>query len=242
MRRLWVLLGGLCLTAMVAPPALAHQIALKSGRVVQFERYRVTETLLFYTDSSGKEVKIALADIDLDRTRDLSVPDNPPLDLPGLSHSNPKGSNAASQSLGDAARSVRKKDASTALKRVFTDDDVASARFEGGASSGRTSCDKPETVLRTMSKFFDMDRVTLGQAVLRMANIDVHTPFPERSEWEFSLFDAKQKMARETLQAEAHPNDVQEQKLAEKKLNAFDAIADRGIQQARDYAKYHHQQ
>ena len=85
MRRLWVLLGGLCLTAMVAPPALAHQIALKSGRVVQFERYRVTETLLFYTDSSGKEVKIALADIDLDRTRDLSAPDNPPLDLPGLS-------------------------------------------------------------------------------------------------------------------------------------------------------------
>jgi hypothetical protein len=222
---------------MLAPSVPAHQIALKGGRVIQFEKYHVTENLLLYTDSAGSEVKIALNDIDFDRTRELSASDNPPLDLPGLNRPNPKQTNTASQPLGDVARSVRKKDAVTVSKRVITNDDVPSGSIGDGTSSGRTSGDKPESILRTMGNLFDIDRVTLGRVILRMANIDDSVRFPERVDWEFSLFDAKQEMARETIHASERPNDDDQQKLATRKYNEFQAIRSRGIQQARDYLK-----
>jgi hypothetical protein len=225
----------LALMAAAASPLWAYHIALKDGRIIEFKNYRVTEKTLFYVNGQDREVSIALSLVDLDRTAQLNASENPSLDLPGLVHPPHPSESDNQPTLGDIARGLRKKDATSTSKQVLTNDDVAPAPFSTGTSSGGTASDN-QTI---MGKFFDLDRVTLGQAILRMAEIDVNTPFPERSDWEFSLFDAKQDMVRESIQAKAHPNDVQEQKLAEKKLNDFNAVAGRGIQQARDYVKYH---
>jgi hypothetical protein len=69
MRALLAVIVGIAFVAPLAPSISAHQVALKDGRVIQFEKYRVADGALVYTGSDGKEAKIALADIDLGRTR-----------------------------------------------------------------------------------------------------------------------------------------------------------------------------
>jgi hypothetical protein len=113
------MLFGLILITLSAVPLHAHRLALKNGQTIQFEKYQVTETKLFYTDGDGKEIAIPLADVDLDRTQRLNAQEPVPLDLPGLGVTNVTG-----QSLGEIARQQMKTTPGSAAKRVFTDDDV----------------------------------------------------------------------------------------------------------------------
>lgn len=179
---------------MLATSVFAHQIALKSGRVIQFEKYHVTESLLLYTDSNGNEVKIALSDIDFDRTRELSSSDNPPLDLPGLILPNRTQTNTASQSLGEVANKNRPKDAQATMKRVWTSDDFSSAG--GGPASMPTDPSQLEILHLSCG--------ALAKSVLRSAAPELDVPFPERGEWERDLCRVRNEWHQQYLRYEGH--------------------------------------
>lgn len=196
MRGFCILLGAICLTAMLAPTAIAHQIALKSGRVIQFEKYKVTEELLLYTDEAGKEVRIALADIDLDRTGELSAGDNPPLDLPGIHRPNPKQTDTTNQpALGDVARKNRPRDAQTTAKRVWTSDDFSSAGA-GGSVSMPTDPNQLEILHLSCD--------ALARSVLRSVAPELDVSFPERGEWERDLCRVRNEWHDQYLRYESH--------------------------------------
>jgi hypothetical protein len=188
------LLSGLCIAAMLAPLAFAHKVALKTGRVIQFESYQVTADLLLYTDSTGKKVKVALNDIDFDRTRELSASDKPPLDLPGLTPPATSGNSNIQPSLGEVARNLHIKGVTVASKRVLTNDDVASIPAVDSEPLP-TQDSNPDTwrvrmnaVRATTTQFEDMTAVLLGRTVL--GNLDVD--FPNRRAWEEELFSRKE--------------------------------------------------
>src|ERR1700687_1992295 len=88
-------LGILAILLLVAVPVFAYEVALKDGRVIQFQKYQASELSLFYIDDQGKEISLPLSSIDLDRTRELNAKENPPFNLPGLittsSSANPNG-------------------------------------------------------------------------------------------------------------------------------------------------------
>jgi hypothetical protein len=244
----YILAAALVICAVV--PLHAYELVLKNGKIVHFQKYRVDGQELRYVDADGKEGSIFLSEVNMDRTRDLNAKEWPALELPGLSNQK-NGDRAVVEpqpSLGEIARKLREKgrvQTPVTSKRTFTNDDIQGSfpwsdmgpgdNWESSRNGANNSS------IDTMRQFFNLDRVTLGRAILSMARIDVEIHFPERSDWEFSLYDAKQEMVHESLQATAHPNDVQEQKLAEKRVNDFESIAGRGIQQAREYAKYHPQ-
>src|SRR6266850_1124607 len=123
MKRHRVLLGLLLLVSL-APPLYAYRIALKDGRVVHFEKYRVNEEELFYIGDDGKETAIPLNNIDVDRTRQLNAQEPVPLDLPGMATSSSKQNQNTEPSLGEIARKTKKDEKGATTKRVFTDDDV----------------------------------------------------------------------------------------------------------------------
>ena len=58
MRNLRTYVQATAVMMLVSFSALAHQIALKDGRIIAFDHYRASEQSLFYTDSSGKEIKV----------------------------------------------------------------------------------------------------------------------------------------------------------------------------------------
>ena len=194
MRVFCLLLSGLCLTAMLGPLALGHQVALKTGRVIRFEEYRVTENLLLYTDSSGKETKIALNDIDFDHTRELSAGDNPPLDLPGLNLPNRRQTEtgAPSPSLGEVAKKLRTTDSKTKAQRVFTDDDVAHSSNSGGAALPQADSSDWRSIADQASSTADSLReMTQGQLQQSALGELASVQFPGRDTWASRLESAK---------------------------------------------------
>src|SRR5271156_1215929 len=104
----------------------------------------------------------------------------------------------AQDSLADAARKNRPKDAQVTPQRVWTNDDVASAGETGGTTSGKS----PESTSETLRKFRLLGKEELGAAVLKMSSIDVD--FPNRKDWEQSLFDAKQAWMLQVDRMTAH--------------------------------------
>jgi hypothetical protein len=77
-----ILLGLLVILLMVAFPVFAYEVVLKDGRVIQFQKYRTTESALLYIDKQGEEVSIPLSD----RTRELNAKENPPPQFAWVSH------------------------------------------------------------------------------------------------------------------------------------------------------------
>jgi hypothetical protein len=122
MRNLRTYVQATAVMMLVSFSALAHQIALKDGRIIAFDHYRASEQSLFYTDSSGKEIKVPLSDIDYDHTRALNATDPQPLDIPGLAFQTPPASSKGEPSLADIARQAQKSTPASAATRVFTDD------------------------------------------------------------------------------------------------------------------------
>jgi hypothetical protein len=137
------------------------------------------------------------------------------------------------ESVADAARKNRAKD-QTATKRVWTNDDVASA------SSPEPTAPKKETresVSATLESFRLLDKYELGVGVLRMAGAP-DVDFPNRREWEQKLLDAKQAWIDQVDRMVAHKDTSQasqeeELRLAIGKKRIFERIEAEGIEQAR---------
>jgi hypothetical protein len=233
-KRFHAVLFCVCLAALFSPAVSAHQIALKNGRVIQFQDYRVTAQALLYTDSSGHSVKVALSDIDLDRTRELSAGDNPPLDLPGLTISKQLQTNTSILSLGDVARKNRTNDAQATGKRVWTSDDFSLAGET--ATTASTETDQADATA-TLQKFRLLGKEELGAAVLKMSNVP-DVDFPTRKDWEERLFAAKRTWLDQLDRMESHKDSSQdardtETRLAQGARQSFERISREGIQQAR---------
>lgn len=97
-----------------------YKLALKDGRVFEFQKYRVAGGTLYYAKDTSVETAMPLDSIDLERTRQLNASADPPLNL---TEATPVKAVAAEASLADAARRLRKKGPSTA-KRSLTNDDL----------------------------------------------------------------------------------------------------------------------
>jgi hypothetical protein len=190
MRAPWAVILGITFAALLVPSVSAHQVALKDGRIVQFEKYRVADGSLVYTGSDGKEAKVALADIDLTRTRQLSAADVPPLDLPGLA--NPGATPSPDQSLGAIARKVRPKDANVTGQRVFTDDDLSHGPDAATQASQPTTAAQYRSSMEELQKWID-DKASLKPRQLS-ESVAGDIKFPGRDEWEQRLFDQKEKL------------------------------------------------
>jgi len=195
MRSLCLLFIALCWTGALAPVAIAHKVALKDGRIIQFEKYRATEN--FYTDSAGREVKVLLSDIDANRTKELNASDPEPLDLPGLLVPNqqPVNNANASQSLAELAKKMRTTAAAAKAKRVFTDDDVLHSSGSDGppllqsdSSDWRSIADQLSSTADSLS---EMTPSQLQQSALgELASVQ----FPGRDDWAGRLENARNKV------------------------------------------------
>jgi hypothetical protein len=136
-------------------------------------------------------------------------------------------------SVADAARKNRSKD-QTASKRVWTNDDVASANSpESTAPKKETK----ESESATVERFRMLDRYELGVGVLRNAGApDVN--FPKRRDWEQKLFEAKNAWSDQVDRMVAHKDSSkasqeEELRLAIGKQNIFERIEAEGIEQAK---------
>jgi hypothetical protein len=191
MRNRNLILFGLTLIALKAVPVRAHQVALKDGKTIQFERYHASETMLFYTAGDGKEVAIPLKDVDLDRTRNLSAKDPLPLDLPGLIPSG--GPNGSEPSLVDIARKQKKDMFATPAKHVLTDDDVPHA----APAVAHVQVAPPEDArvdARPIQKIIDKLANKSQTQLASEAAGDIQ--FPNRDAWEKKLYGQAQRVLR----------------------------------------------
>jgi hypothetical protein len=205
MRKLRQLVLALMLLATFASIVAAHQIALKDGRIIQFEKYRVVDGQLFYVNSDGKEVQVALSSIDLDRTRVLSASDSPPLELPGLFPNNVMVSPKDGQSLGEIARQVRPKDTKVTAQRTFTDDDVAhgspSLPSLATPSSSVTTDDQYRARMEQVENWIQRKRDMTARQLSESAAGE--TQFLGREDWERRLYAQMQKLLN-TVRSDAN--------------------------------------
>jgi hypothetical protein len=155
MRKLLLPIWPLLLLVAFASTVAAHQVVLKNGSVIQFEKYRVENGHLIYSNADGKDVSISLADVDLERTKQLSVNENPPLQLPGLSSQTAASSNAV-PSLADIARQVRSKDATPTSQRVFTNDDVSHSSSAASTPTNANPADL-QSRIRSVQSLLDAE-------------------------------------------------------------------------------------
>jgi hypothetical protein len=188
------ILFGLILVAFMAVPLRAYRLALKDGKTVQFEKYRATETVLFYTGGDGKEIAIPLTDVDLDRTQQLNVQEPVPLDLPGLVPAG--GTNGTEPSLGELARQQRKNKSGAGAKRVLTDDDVAhSSPALPTAQTAPT--ENTQIPTESVQRITDITDSFANKTATQMANEVVgDAQFPGRDVWEQKLYGQEQKLLK----------------------------------------------
>jgi hypothetical protein len=205
MRRTLRLPVAAMLALVLVFPLYAYHVALKNGRIIEFQRYRATETALLYVDDQGREISVPLGSIDLDRTRELNSKENPPLSLEDLIKISTSKNPDDQPSLGEVARSVRKKDASAARGRVFTNDDVAPASptttgaLQTEPASSDTWHDRLNAFRATVGPLENMDASSLARTVL--GNLDVD--FPGRRTWEEQLSSRKDAVIT-ALQSASH--------------------------------------
>jgi len=178
-----------------AIPVFAYEVALKNGRVIQFQKYRTSETALLYIDDQGKEISIPLSSIDLDRTRELNAKEIPPLSLPGLIATSAGRDLDSPPSLGEIARNFHKKYATAPSRRVLSNDDVASAPLAAAPEALTLQNSNPDTwnarihaFTATVGPLENMDANKLARAVL--GDLDVN--FSGRREWEVELLMRKE--------------------------------------------------
>jgi hypothetical protein len=274
MKRLMQSLLVAAIASLCGASLLAYQLAMKDGRIVEFKKYRVEGERVFYTDAGGKEVSLALADVDVERTKTLNAKESPPLDLSAASTKladNAAADQAASSSdppsLGDAARALRKEGKAhpAGQKHAYTDDDMAHAPSgelqtlkpeakespEAGAATGNsgsstaaasTTTKRRAVTDQEVSEYYDLGREDTARALLAKYDVPPDTPFPDRSEWEFRLYEAKQELVHAYFHYKERPDD----ELADNRMvnawNAFAKVGNEGLAKARAYLKDHPQQ
>jgi len=190
------LLGLLAILIFIALPLFAYEVALKDGRVIHFQKYRVTETDLFYVDDQGKEIPIPLSSVDFDRTRKLNANENPPFDLPGLATRTELSSSKSEPSLGDIAKKVRPKSAKVTTQRVFTNEDAPDQGVppqpDPTESSRPTMADEYRATLLQLDRWLE-DKA--GKTPRELSNsVAGEIQFPGRDKWEQRIFDQKEKL------------------------------------------------
>jgi len=193
--RIGFVVAVLSFLAMLALTVAAHQIVLKDGNVIQFEKYRVVEGQLFYVNGDGKEVQIAISSIDLERTQKLSASDSPPLELPGLMPQGATPALNANQSLGEIAKQVRPKDAKVITQRVFTNDGVA-ARSTPSLSelTAPSSTPTDEQYRSAMGRLINLANDLAIQTPRQLGeSVAGDTQFSGRADWEQRLYEQKEK-------------------------------------------------
>jgi hypothetical protein len=185
---------GMTLVALMAVPLHAYQLALKDGHTIQFQKYRATETMLFYTGGDGKEVAIPLKDVDLGRTQNLNTKEPVPLDLPGLTP--PGGSSGSEPSLADLARKSRKDVAAAAAKRVLTDDDVPHSILTPSpsvATAEPTQSAPPDDIKMDIEPAQKIAERFANKSQSQLANEAAgDVKFPDRDAWEQKLYGQAQ--------------------------------------------------
>lgn len=203
--RLGFLLIMLGLFVLVALPLYAYQVALKDGRIIEFQKYRVAGGHLYYVASDGKEATTPLAAIDLERTRQLNAGASPPLALPGLMASD-VSSGQAEPSLGDYARKLREKqskdgkDHSWVSEALGRSDAVKSKTPQGPVQSGSRA--DPKEYYENLARDMDREADKLENVTARQLADDVvrDVRFPGREYWEANL----EQLRREYIQAYRH--------------------------------------
>jgi hypothetical protein len=181
-------LGILAILLLVPVLVFAYEVVLKDGRVIQFQKYRASETALLYIDDQGTEISIPLSSVDLDRTRELNAKENPPLNLPGLTKSSDSSATENHPSLGETARKLRKNGPQTA-KRVYDNTDLQSTSVDAQwqtlnkeiGEDPRKNRDKLSQQLHQLERFTDQ------QAIEVILGKDVIVQFPNRPAWESKM-------------------------------------------------------
>lgn len=187
------LLGTLVVLMLLAIPAYAYRVILKTGQVIEFQRYRTTENLLLILGKRGKEIAIPLSSIDLDQTQKLNANESPALDLPGMQVQKTQTDAKLQLSLGEAARKLTKANSSSS-KRVYTDDDVAHSGLAASTPASNLSSnpdtwrDRLDAMRTTVTSMDSTAASELAHKVL--GNLDVD--FPGRREWAEELFSRKE--------------------------------------------------
>ena len=151
-------------------------------------------------------------------------------------NSQPQDTKSQQESLGDAARKNRPKDAKISAKRVWTTDDFESAGDRPSSVDGVNGGNQanPEDTVRA---FRSLDQQQIGTAVLRSANAP-DVAFPDRKDWEQRLFEAKQAWIDQVARVAAHKDankyvQDEELRLATGAQRNFYRIANEGIEKAR---------
>jgi uncharacterized protein YhaN len=143
-------------------------------------------------------------------------------------------SGRAQDSVADAARKNRSKDAQLAPKKVWTNDDMSSASVSSTPSNEQVA---PKSNAEILRQFKSLSKEELGAAVLRRAGAP-NADFPGRKDWEQRLFEAKQSWIDQVDRMENHKESSkatqeEETRLAEGAQRIFDRISGEGILQAR---------
>jgi hypothetical protein len=137
-------------------------------------------------------------------------------------------------SAADAARRNREKNAQTAPKKVWTNDDLPPANGLEPPSNAAGTQESDSEILR---QFRLLSKEELAAAVLKRAGAP-NADFPDRKDWEQRLFEAKQSWMDQVDRMEGHKDSSkvtqeEEMRLAQGAQRIFDRIAGEGILQAR---------
>jgi len=184
----------LAILPLTALPVFAYEVALKDGRVIHFQKYRATETVLLFIDDQGREISIPLSSVDLDRTRELNSKENPPLNLPGLITRSASSDPDSQPSLGDIARKLRNGEPK-ATRRAYTTEDFRQAETDSGMQTHHEGKEQDLAKLKEKARqvLLDLERETDQQAIKEILGQDARIQFPERPSWESKILVVRQK-------------------------------------------------
>jgi len=191
--------GLLAILLLVALPVLAYEVALKDGRVIQFQKYRASENALLYIDDQGKEISIPLSSVDLDRTRELNAKENPPLNLPGLITTSASSNLDSQPSLGEIARQLRARQGAKEIaptKHTYSSDDfIPGAPTEevmAPVSGGQVNFQTWRSMaVRFQAAFHASEIESEQEAVKQALGSHSESKFPERDSWERRFLKAR---------------------------------------------------
>ncbi len=229
------------LTTLCSVRLYAHQVALKNGFVVHFQKYRLAANNLYYLGDDGKEVSVPLSTINMELTQQLTAAEKTPLKLPGMSATKATNGDGQPPSLGELAQRLRSGDAKTTNQRVFTDDNF-SHTVSADALPGAPSTKNAETTFHdaeaAISKLEDKTEKELGNDVAG------DTQFPRRSVWEGKLYAEKQQViaaARDVLAvAKSNATDGVKNSALSKfnwEMEKYNDLKAEGIGQAADWER-----
>jgi hypothetical protein len=188
-----IFLGFLPILLLGAFPVFAYEVALKDGRIIQFQKYRVARDKLYYIAADEREQSVQLITIDVERTRELNAKEVVPLELPGLvAQARSETTDSQAASLGEIARQLRAKrvaEEQIPTKHTYSSDDFAPAEpteevmtpasgVQGNFQTWRAMA------VRFQAQYHAMEIEPQQEAIKRPLGSYSESKFPERDSWE----------------------------------------------------------